>query len=158
MNNKTDFITGTSLLGVCGLFGWQISLLPKPEVADQLSAASFPTGIVILLSLLALKLMYQGLKVAADGSAWPEHPVLIKLGKMGALMAFYILGFVYFGEYCYENDLPAGTAFNLTTFLFLLQAQRWTRPGKTVASVVISLVMTGFLFASFFYLFKVQLP
>lgn len=158
MSNKTDFVTGIILLGVCGLFGWQISLVPRPEMAGEFSAASFPTGIVVLLAALALRLVYQGLKIAPEGAAWPERPILIKIGKMSVLMAVYILGFVYMGEYCYENDYPYGTTFILTTLLFLFIAQCWTRPGKTVASAVISLVMTGFLFATFFYLFKVQLP
>lgn len=158
MSNKTDFFAGLILLFVCGLFAWQISLLPQPEGDHAFTPGSFPKGVVILLTLLSFRILYKSLKKGAAGSLWPEAPILHKVGKMALLMAAYILSFVYLGAWCYENGVPDGVAFSFTTGLFLFLAQCMTRPGKILFSAVISLVMTGTLFAIFYYLFKVQLP
>lgn len=158
MTNKTDFFAGLILLGVCALFTWQIMLLPRPETANAFHAGSFPAGIVLLLALLALRLVYTGLTKPAGPSAWPERPVLVKIGKIGLLTAAYILGFVFFGEYCYQQDYPFGFSFITTTTAFLFLAQCLTRPGKWLSSACISVLASGCLFAVFFYMFKVQLP
>lgn len=157
MLNKTEFFAGVLLLFVCALFAWQISLLPEPEGRHVFTPGSFPKGVVALLALLSLRLVYKSL-CSAGRSMWPERPVLIKVARMGGLMALYILAFVFFGSYCSENGLPDGTAFISATGVFLFLAQRLARPGNTLLSLAVSVVMTGLLFGIFYYLFKVQLP
>lgn len=105
MKNKTDFFIALALLVICAVAWQQIRLLPESASAEFFRPASFPTGVTVLLAVLACILLVRSFLVRGRAS-WPERPVLLKVLLMILLVLGYVAGFVGLGEYAYDALWP----------------------------------------------------
>ena len=121
MKNKTDFFIALALLVICAVAWQQIRLLPESASAEFFRPASFPTGVTVLLAVLACILLVRSFLVRGR-AAWPERPVLLKV----LLMIFLVLAQVLTG--CrgpWRILLIAGL---MTAFLYLVFALLFNVP------------------------------
>ena len=157
MKNKTDFFIALALLVICAVAWQQIRLLPESASAEFFRPASFPTGVTVLLAVLACILLVRSFLVRGR-AAWPERPVLLKVLLMILLVLGYVAGFVGHGEYAYDALWPGGTGFCSATLIFLVLAQVLTGCRGPWRILLIAGLMTAFLYLVFALLFNVPLP
>lgn len=153
MKNKTDFFIALALLVICAVAWQQIRLLPESASAEFFRPASFPTGVTVLLAVLACILLVRSFLVRGRAS-WPERPVLLMI----LLVLGYVAGFVGLGEYAYDALWPGGTGFCSATLVFLVLAQVLTGYRSPWRILLIAGLMTAFLYLVFALLFNVPLP
>lgn len=152
MKNKTDFFIALALLVICAVAWQQIRLLPESASAEFFRPASFPTGVTVLLAVLACILLVRSFLVR--GRARGRAPGAAD-DFAGARLCG---GLCRLGEYAYDALWPGGTGFCSATLVFLVLAQVLTGYRSPWRILLIAGLMTAFLYLVFALLFNVPLP
>lgn len=158
MSNKTDFFCALALLVSCVLFGHQIWQLPPSASNTPITPATFPAWVIGIMAVLSAILLFKSLFGVKGAGDWPERRVLLPVLMMGLLILAYIGGFILLGHYAMQNDLPVGSGFVVTSWLFLIASQCLAGHRHPVRTPVIATGMVAGMYGVFAHIFNVSLP
>lgn len=160
MKNPTDVFSGILVLIICAIGFYSISTLPEPSGLDLFGPASFPKGILVLLTFCGILLLIKGIRVAPLKAYWQDRDILKKLFFFVLIFYGYLIALTYLGDYFLTASfyVPPGVAFSITTFLFLMIAFPVLGRKNHVQSFIVALCTTGILYAVFAIFFQVILP
>ncbi len=161
MKNPTDVLSGIFVLIICGIGAYSISSLPEPTSLDLYGPASFPKMIIALLAFCGILLIIKGIKTPPSKDYWKNPHVIRHLCYFIGLFYAYLASLTYLGEFfitLQDIYIPSGTAFCITTTLFLLIALPLLGRKKTLENIIVSVTTTACLFGVFGVFFKVLLP
>jgi hypothetical protein len=145
-----DIILGLVFLCLSGLIFFLVKDFPKASVMEGLGPGFLPIVLIILLSLLALVLIFTGILNRKKKIINPESETSLSLSVIKSPMIMLITVFIYLIALHYLGFIIS------TPFLVL--ASMKIMGSKTLPAIIMAFLLTGVIYIFFAILFRVSLP
>ena len=162
MRNLTEIAVGVFTLLFCAIGFWgTASTKISAFSTDPLGPVAFPNVVLTLLAILGVIQIWRGLYRVKGKEYWPEAPVLKKIACFFLLFFLYIGMVTYFGRlyvYLHVPGLLQGTAFIVSTVIYLTTALLLSGRRKVLEIGLIATLIPTSIVAVFAYFFQVTMP
>jgi len=161
MRNLTEIAVGAFTLLFCAVGFWGTASIRSTATTDPLGPAAFPNAVLTLLAILGAAQAWRGFYTVKGKEYWPEAPALKKTVCFFLLFFLYVAMVIYFGSlYIYLNvpGLPQGTAFIVSSAIYLTVALLLSGRRKVLEIGLVATVIPTSIVVVFAYFFQVAMP
>jgi len=147
--NRTELITGCSLLFFAVCYGVGAWMLPKVKMQDVIDSYVYPLVLAVVLGFLSLGLILKALRggdAEAGGSGLPTGKMLRAIAFIFVMLILYIFLFQMLG-------------YLTSTILFMIAVLKYLDRRRPLWSILLlSVLIAGVCYGLFVHLFRIQIP
>ena len=162
MRNLTEIAVGVFTLLFCALGFWgTASTRVSAFASDPLGPIAFPNAVLTLLAVLGVIQIWRGLYRVKEKEYWPAEPAMKKTICFFLLFFLYVVMVIYFGRlyvYLHLPGLPQGTAFVLSSVIYLTAALLLSGRRNVLEIALVATMIPTSIVAVFLYFFQLAMP